>query len=95
MLSGYKTYLASAISILTGVLAYANGKESLSTALTSVPGLMAYLGLIAASMRKGIKTERATIESDIARVEAKLPSSVQAIVEPEVSKVEATVNSAQ
>ena len=55
LLKGKKTYLVSIISALTGLLAYLNGHESLSTALTNIPGLMVYVGGLAASLRAAAK----------------------------------------
>jgi hypothetical protein len=56
-LSGYKTYIVSAIAVLTGVLGWINGQnghEALSTALTSAPGLLVFLGSASASLRAAV-----------------------------------------
>lgn len=76
VLSGFKTYLVAAVTVLTAVLAYLNGKESLSTALTSVPGALLYLGAGLAALR-----------SAVAKVEAKVDAVLPAPVAADVAKV--------
>jgi hypothetical protein len=80
-LSGYKTYIVAFVSVVTAFSAYLDGKESFSTALTSTPGLLLFLG-------SGL----AAVRSAIARIESKLPANVQAVVDPAVSAVEADVS---
>lgn len=48
-LSGYKTYLAAALAVLTAVVAYANGEANLADALQ-----LAFTGAIGAFLRAGV-----------------------------------------
>lgn len=89
LLSGLKTYLIAALSAVTAVLAYLNGKESLSTALTSVPGALLYLGAGLAALRAAV----AKLEVSAARIEAKFPAAITGTVDPVVSKAEKALNS--
>jgi hypothetical protein len=97
LLKGYKTYLASAVAVVTGLSAYLHGASSLSTALTSVPGLLVYLGAIAAALRAGVAKAHAevqAVEAAVARIEDKLPAPVKKVVAPKVAAVEAAVDKA-
>jgi hypothetical protein len=87
-LKGYKTYIVSAVAALTGIIGYFHGTQSFSTALTSAPGLLVFLGGLATTLRAGIKKVELAINDLI----AKLPKSVQAKVNPVVTKVETDVN---
>ena len=75
-LSGVKTYLVAAASVITAVVAYLDGSQKFSTAITSVPGALLFLG-----------TGLAALRSALAKIEAKLPASVDA----EINKVAKTV----
>lgn len=71
-LSGLKTYLVSAAAVITAVIAYLDGSQKFSTAITSFPGALLFLGSGMAALRAAL-----------AKVEAKLPASL----DTEISKV--------
>lgn len=62
-LQGKKTYVVALVSVVTGVSAYLKGKESLTTALTNVPGLMVYAGGLVASLRAGLARLQADVKT--------------------------------
>lgn len=74
-LSGFKTYLVSAATIVTAVIAYLDGSQKFSTAITSVPGALLFLG-----------TGLAALRSALAKIEAKLPASVDNAINAVVKK---------
>jgi type IV secretory pathway VirB2 component (pilin) len=53
-LQGKKTYFSALVSAVAGAWAYLHGKESFSQAVQNVPGLLVYLGAIAASLRAAV-----------------------------------------
>lgn len=55
-LQGYKTYIAAAITVLTAVLAYLNGEQSVFLTAEIVAGA---LGL--AFLRRGVKTDTGAV----------------------------------
>ena len=87
-LKGYKTYIVSAVAVVTGVFGYFHGTETFSKALASAPGLLVYLGLLATTLRAAFKKVELVLNDFV----AKLPKSVQAKVNPVVTKVEADAN---
>jgi hypothetical protein len=70
---GWKTYGVSALAILTGVITYIHSSQSLSTALTGVPGLLVYLGTLGSTIHAAI----ARIETIVNKYDTLLPPSIQ------------------
>jgi hypothetical protein len=62
-LQGKKTYIGAAVAIATGVSAYLKGNESFTTALTSIPGVMVYLGGLASTLRAAFAKIEAVLKT--------------------------------
>jgi hypothetical protein len=78
-LSGYKTYLVALVTAVYGVIAH---HKSISTV---APYLLGGAGITT------LRVAVAKVEAGIARLEAKLPSPVAAVVDPVVTSVESKV----
>ena len=60
-LSGKKTYIVAILSVISGVASWASNKESFSTAVTNVPGLLIFLGGVSAAVRAAVAKVEAAL----------------------------------